>query len=250
MTITEHDPAVEAARGLSSAQRDYSVTGIELRAVGTDSNLIDFYGHASVTGRAYDMYGGVEAGGFTETIVPGAFKKTLSEKPDVAFLVNHAGLTLARTKAGTLKLAEDSVGLEVRAQLDRRVSVVNDITVLMEQGNLDEMSFAFRVVKQAWLNADGEEVPWWDMAGIDRQIREVSLQKGDVSVVNYGANPYTDAALRSLPDDQLLELLAGKPELVARAVAMNLPAPPAAEPSMHPDVAARYWSSVRAARGL
>ena len=46
MTITEHDPAVEAARGLSSAQRDYSVTGIELRAVGTDSNLIDFYGHA------------------------------------------------------------------------------------------------------------------------------------------------------------------------------------------------------------
>lgn len=130
------------------------------------------------------------------------------------------------------------------------MSVVNDITVLMEQGNLDEMSFAFRVVKQAWLNTDGEEVPWWDMAGVDRQIREVSLQKGDVSVVNYGANPYTDAALRSLPDDQLLELLAGKPELVARAAAMNLPAPPAIAPTMHPDVAARYWATVKAARGL
>jgi HK97 family phage prohead protease len=250
MTMTEHDPILEQSRGCTAAQRDYAVTGIELRAVGSDSNLVDFYGHASVTGRAYDMYGGVEAGGFTETIVAGAFKKTLREKPDVAFLVNHAGLTLARTKAGTLQLAEDSVGLEVRAQLDRRVSIVNDITVLMEQGNLDEMSFAFRVVKQAWLNEDGAEVPWWDMAGIDRQIREVSLQKGDVSVVNYGANPYTDAALRSLPDEQLLDLLAGRPELVARAAAMNIPAPPEVQPGMHPDVAERYWNAIRTSRGL
>lgn len=249
MTITEPDRSVlESTRGLVSAQRDYAVTGIELRAVGEDSSLVNFAGHASVTGRAYPMYGGRDAGGWDETIVPGAFKKTLSEKPDVAFLVNHTGLTLARTKAGTLRLAEDKVGLAVEATMDRRVSIVNDIAVLMEQGNLDEMSFAFRIVKQAWLTEDGDEVPWWDTAGIDRQIKEVSLQKGDVSVVNYGANPYTDAALRGLDDDALFDIVRGRPELLARAAAMNVIVPEPqleVEAPMHPDVAARYWQAQR-----
>lgn len=246
MTITEPDRAVlELTRGLVAAQRDYAVSGIEMRSVEGDDNLVDFYGHASVTNTAYEMYGGPDKGGWNETVDSGAFKKTLSEKPDVAFLVNHGGLTLARTKAGTLQLAEDKIGLEVRAQMDRRVSVVNDIAVLMDQRNLDEMSFAFRVVKQAWLDADGEEVPWWDMAGIDRHIREVSLQKGDVSVVNYGANPYTDAALRGLDDEALFDIVRARPELIARAAALNVVEPCV----MHPDVAARYWQAQRATRG-
>ncbi len=194
---------LEATRGLGEVHRLYAVEGIELRAASDpDSTVLDFYGHASVTGKPYEMYGGPDKGGWNETVDPGAFKKTLSEDPDVAFLVNHTGLPLARTKAGNLQLAEDRVGLETKAQLDKRVSLVSDIGVLMETKVMDEMSFAFRIIRQKWLDAEGEEVPWWDMAGIDRHITEVSIHKGDVSLVTYGANPFTDASMRgiTLPD--------------------------------------------------
>jgi HK97 family phage prohead protease len=197
--------ALEATRGLGASTRLYQVAGIEIRADDdAESTKLRFYGHASVTDKGYDMYGGPDKGGWTEFVDSGAFKKTLAEKADVAFKVNHEGLTLARTKAGSLRLAEDKIGLEVDADLDKRVSIVNDVAVLMEGGELDEMSFAFRIVKQKWLDLDGEEVPWWDLTGIERHLVELNLNKGDVSVVNYGANPFTDATLRSLnlgPDD-------------------------------------------------
>ena len=243
MTLEIDRAALEGIRGLTGATREYSVTGIEIRAKDDeDSPILDFYGHASVTAKPYDMYGGPDKGGWVEIVDKGSFKKTLSEKPDVAFLVNHGGLTLARTKAKTLQLREDDIGLEVKAQLDSRVSIVNDISILMEAGNLDEMSFAFRVTKQSWFDADGEEVPWWDLAGIERHIREVSIQKGDVSVVNYGANPYTDAALRGIPDDALLAVLAERPELAARAATLLAPAAaPVVEPKVHPDLAERLY---------
>jgi HK97 family phage prohead protease len=210
--------AIESKRGNTQARRLYAVEDVEVRASAEpDSTLVNFRGHASVTGKGYDLYGGPDGGGWTEYVDQGAFKKTLSEKPDVAFLLNHTGLTLARTKAGTLKLAEDSVGLLTKAQLDTRVSAVNDMVVLMDQGNLDEMSFAFRVVKQTWLNRDGEEVPWWDLDGVERHIGEVSMHKGDVSVVNYGANPFTDAKLRSL-DAVVRELTADVDNLDAEQI--------------------------------
>lgn len=190
-------------RGPADARRTYCVSGIDVRAKtggGATGTMVDFYGHASVTDKGYEMFGGPDRGGFVEYVDRGAFKKTLKENADVAFLVNHGGMTLARTKAGTLSLAEDAIGLEVRAQLDTRVSAVNDLVILMQAGNIDEMSFAFRVVKQKWLDREGREVEWWDMDGVERHITEVSLQNGDVSAVNFGASPWTDADLRSLDD--------------------------------------------------
>jgi HK97 family phage prohead protease len=202
MTMTQPSEAELRAltpkRGLSTVTRSFAVTGVEVRAKDEESTVKDFYGHATVYEKGYEMYGGPDKGGWEEFVDAGAGKKTLSESPDVAFLVNHTGLTLARTKAGTLQLAEDKIGLEVKAQLDTRVSIVNDLVLLMEAGNLDEMSFAFRLMKQKWLDADGEEVPWWDLSGIERHITEYSIHKGDVSVVNYGASPHTDASVRSL----------------------------------------------------
>lgn len=239
--------ALEPLRGLGHADRNYTVSGIEVRAAGDSSTIVDFYGHASVTGKGYEMYGGPDKGGWTEYVEPGAFTKTLKEKPDVAFLVNHGGMSLARTKAGNLQLAEDKIGLEVRAQLDTRVSVVNDMVLLMDSGVLDEMSFAFRIVKQVWRNADGEEVPWWDLSGINRHITEVSLNKGDVSVVNYGANPFTDAAMRDIDDDSLLTLVRSRAgdddfaERIAAAITRKADADPEPQSEveverMHPDL--------------
>ena len=64
------------------------------------------------------------------------------------------------------------------------------------------MSFAFRVKAQEWeATAD---FPDDDMAL--RTITEVSLHKGDVSVVNFGANPTTSASVRSV--EEALKIIA------------------------------------------
>jgi hypothetical protein len=65
----------------------------------------------------------------------------------------------------------------------------------MSRGDMDEMSFAFRVKRDEWSEDDTQ-----------RTLMEVSLHKGDVSVVNFGANPATSAQLNSASD--ALEILA------------------------------------------
>lgn len=121
---------------------------------------------------------------FKEVITPGAFRKTLSETPDVRLLVNHEGLPLARTKNGTLTLTEDEVGLRFDADI-ADTQEGRDIYTLVSRGDVDQMSFAFRVIRQKW-NADRTE----------RMLTEVSLADGDVSVVTYPAYPATTVEAR------------------------------------------------------
>lgn len=247
MTILEpvgaERAALEATRGLDVVtSRDWTVTGVEVRAASEpDSPLVEFYGHASVTGKSYEMYGGPDAGGWNETVDKGAFKRTLDANPDVPFKINHEGMSLARTNAGNLQLREDSTGLEVKATLDTRISIVNDMVLLMEAGTLDEMSFAFRIKKQSWLDADGEEVPWWDMSGIDRHLTELDIHKGDVSIVNYGANPHTVGAkvMRSLDDLRGLTLDDCDEAELREAIAYLESLLPA--PAIHPDLVAAHY---------
>jgi len=121
---------------------------------------------------------------FSERIAPGAFRKTLSETPDVRLLINHEGLPLARTKNGTLTLSEDEVGLRFDAELPD-TSEARDLWTLIQRGDVDQMSFAFRVIRQKW-SADRTE----------RTLTEVSLADGDVSVVTYPAYPTTSVEAR------------------------------------------------------
>ena len=121
---------------------------------------------------------------FIEYIAPGAFRKTLSETPDVRLLINHEGLPLARTKNGTLVLTEDEVGLRFDAELPD-TSEARDLYTLIERGDVDQMSFAFRVIRQKF-NKDRSE----------RTLTEVSLADGDVSVVTYPAYPTTTVEAR------------------------------------------------------
>lgn len=157
----------------------------ELRAEG--ESTLKLTGYASVFDAPYDVWGGPAAGGFSETIDRKAFDVTLRGKPDVHLLINHEGMPLARTKSGTLQLSTDRTGLYVEADLDRRDPDVQRLQSKMERGDMDEMSFAFRAIRQEW-NADETE----------RRLTEVSIDRGDVSVVNYGANPATSTSLRSL----------------------------------------------------
>lgn len=162
--------------------------GMELRE--SPNGTLTFTGYASVTETPYEMQDFL--GDYTEVVRRGAFSKTLAEGADVPFKLNHDGMTLARTKSGTMRLSEDSTGLHVEADLDPRNGQVSDIRSAMDRGDLDEMSFAFRVTRQEWS-------PDWSQ----RDITEVNLNKGDVSIVNYGANPHTSGltSLRSALHD-------------------------------------------------
>lgn len=166
-----------------------------------DSDTITLTGYAS-TFEPYEMYGGPDAGGWIEQLDRAAFTNTLREKPDLHLLINHEGMPLARTKSDTLQLGVDRHGLKVTAQLDRSDPDVQRLEPKMRRGDMDEMSFAFRVKGQKWECT--EEFPEDNYAL--RTITEVSLHKGDVSVVNFGANPTTSAELKSV--DQALAFLA------------------------------------------
>ena len=122
-------------------RRSFSLAGAQMRSTpnGTGGEVVTFTGYASVTGRSYEMHD--MAGSYPETVLPGAFRGTLANNPDVPFLVNHGGMTLARTKSGTLKLSEDSTGLLTEAKLDPRNSTVADLRIAMERGDVDEMSW-------------------------------------------------------------------------------------------------------------
>lgn len=135
---------------------------------------------------------------FKERIAPGAFRKTLSEMPDVRLLINHEGLPLARTKNGTLTLTEDERGLRFDAEL-ADTQEARDIYTLVQRGDVDQMSFAFRVIRQNWSKDKSE-----------RTLTEVSLADGDVSVVTYPAYPTTTVEARKKIADALDAIKEGR----------------------------------------
>lgn len=193
--------SVRAEYGIDRAVIEQRVTprprigqAFEMRAVpnGTGGTDLRLSGFASITCRdqndnsaAYEMEDAF--GTFIESVQTGAFRKTISEGCDTAFLLNHTGMTLSRTKSGTLKLSEEMTpfafghtGLYYEARLDPQNAQVQAMRSAVERGDLDECSFAFRVMRQEWNKA-------YDR----RWITECSLDKGDVSLVNYGASPHT-----------------------------------------------------------
>ncbi|MEV5953734.1 HK97 family phage prohead protease [Streptomyces sp. NPDC051987] len=185
------DLSVRAERPATLQHRALPFRDVELRAKpdGTGGDTLTFTGYACVTEVGYEMEDWL--GPFTEVVRQGAFTKTLAEGADVPFLVNHTGLTLARTKSGTMRLAEDDTGLHTEADLDPASPHVQALRSAMDRGDVDEMSFGFWITRQQWS-------PDFDQ----RDILEVSLNKGDVSIVNYGANPNTAGAQLNARDVQ------------------------------------------------
>jgi Escherichia/Staphylococcus phage prohead protease len=179
-------------------QTSFGSPEIELRE--QDDGTIVLSGYGSVTETPYPI------GFYDETVVRSAFKRTLAEGCDTQFLVNHSGGPLARTTTGSLDLDENQRGLWYAARLQPWDPDVASIRPKLERGDLSESSFAFLVREQEW-----------DADFTKRALLDVSLHRGDVSVVNYGANPATTASLRSLQAvgldrfaGSLQELRAGK----------------------------------------
>jgi len=167
-------------------EREFRGRWVRLPAeVRSDEDGVTVEGYAAVFDQPTDI-----GGMFREVIAPGAFVDAIG-RDDVVFLVNHEGLPLARSRAGTgtMDLSEDDRGLKVRTVLDPDDPDVRAIVGKMRRGDLDKMSFAFWPEVQEW--DDSGDVPL-------RTVRKARLY--DVSVVTTPAYDGTDIGLRCLAD--------------------------------------------------
>jgi HK97 family phage prohead protease len=139
---------------------------------------------ASVTGVWYPIGGGVQ-----EKMVPGCFTRTLKNQPppDVALRLEHDGLPIARstskTGSPTLQLSEVDDGLLGVADLNPRDPDVQSLRAKAEHLDL-QASFAFRCNRDAWSD---------DL--MRREVLEVNMHEGDLSIVAFGANSQTTVAV-------------------------------------------------------
>lgn len=175
------DLAVDAAGHL---HRTVAVTsGAIARAEGDDTAPIGFRGHAAVFNTP--TWIGSKRWGFWEEIAPGAFTKAIQEN-DVRFLINHdPNLVLARTANQTLRLSQDGVGLAVDADMNP-TTYARDHALLLERGDVNQMSFAFAMIDYTWrTNDDGTET-----------LVHNSVELFDVASVTYPAYESTDGGLR------------------------------------------------------
>lgn len=147
---------------------------VEKRAEG-DPPL--FLGHAAVFNTLSVMMWG-----FREKIAPGAFAGSLGD--DVRALWDHqTGMVMGRTKSGTLRLAEDMVGL--RFENDPPLSATREIESV-QRGDVDQMSFGFSTLEDTWDIDENDQVI--------RTLLKVKLY--EVSYVTFPAYPATSVGVR------------------------------------------------------
>jgi HK97 family phage prohead protease len=156
-------------------KRTVAYTTLEARAA-ADGAVVE--GYAAVFGSPSEPMP------FIEYVKRGAFAKTLKDGADVRLLIDHVGVPLARTKSGTLQLTEDERGLYMRATLDPTNPDAQRVLSATKRGDLSQMSFAFRTIKDSW-----------SKDRMTRELREVQLY--DVSIVTYPAYEDTVVAVRN-----------------------------------------------------
>ncbi|WP_052069489.1 HK97 family phage prohead protease [Streptacidiphilus albus] len=174
-------------RGRREERRQRMPAQFEFRAnpSGAGPQTFRFSGYAATFEQPFEMW---DSWGdpYLETLAAGACARTLANGADVQFLIGHntMGIPMARTRSGTMTLSADTTGLLVEApNLDGRHSQVQDLAVAMERQDMDEMSIGFIALMQQWS-------PDW----MERRITEISLNRGDVSVVCWAANPNATGA--------------------------------------------------------
>lgn len=152
--------------------------------------------------------------GFREVIKPGAFSRALKEKQDVRALINHnPDLMLGRSKSGTLQLSEDHRGLKFRVEMPA-TSYAADAMECIQRGDLDQCSFGFRAVKQAWVD---EKDPETGLPRATRELHDVDLS--DISAVVFPAYDGTSVKAR---DFSAAELRSVFPEGIPADVAEHV----------------------------
>ncbi|MGH3795949.1 MAG: HK97 family phage prohead protease [Pseudonocardiaceae bacterium] len=167
----------------------------------TGTEFVHLSGNASVADTPYEMWDFY--GPYVERVARDAFSDSLARQPDVAFLANHEGMTMARTRAGTLLLSSTPEGLIAEAWLNPQRTDCSSLITAIKDGCIDQMSFGAMLEDGIW-NDDFTEFT----------LTRLDLNCGDVSAVNFGANPYTSIASRAR---RVIESIDRMPESAARA---------------------------------
>lgn len=125
---------------------------------------------------------------FREKILPGAFSRSLRSRNNVKMFVNHnMDQVLASSRAGTLKLTEDSRGLLVEADLPP-TTYAKDLSIMMRRGDVDSMSFGFSVPRNGDI---------WNEERTERTLKEVRLHEVSI-VTSFPAYAATTAQVRTI----------------------------------------------------
>jgi hypothetical protein len=128
--------------------------------------------------------------GYSESIAPGAFTRTIKDNDEVLALVEHdQSKLLGRRSAGTLRLSESSEGLEFSIDVPQ-TTLGNDTREQIKRGDLQAMSFAFS------LDSSEDEV-WTRSSTGRRERRLLNLRLHDISIVSSPAYERTALAVRS-----------------------------------------------------
>lgn len=127
-------------------------------------------------------------GWFEETIARGAISEDVLK--DVAFFYNHDLNTkpLARTRTGKLKFEINEHGVDMDAEVNGNRSDVNDLYLAIDDGDIDGMSFKFRVEEDEWKDLDTDYPK--------RRITKIGYVQ-EVSAVNYPAYDGTSIYART-----------------------------------------------------
>jgi HK97 family phage prohead protease len=179
------------ALNLNKDERQQMTTQVERRV-----NTVEFdvrNGEASSDGMSFTGYAAVfnspsEPLPFTEVIKEGAFKRSLKSRNEVKLFMNHnTDVVLGSTRAGTLRLTEDSRGLLAQADLPD-TSAGRDLSILMKRGDVSSMSFGFSVPPK------GDA---WSKDGATRELHQIRLHEVSI-VTGFPAYAATTASVRSL----------------------------------------------------
>lgn len=174
---------MEHRKQVETAERRY-IHDSEVRAVGDSGRTIR--GYAARFGSVYDM------GWYTEELHRDALKN--ADMSDVRGLFNHdSNLILGRTKAGTVRVGVDSIGIWYEIDLPG-TTAGNDVLENIRVGNVDQSSWGFMLRRTKDSNGD----QWERRNGRDHRILMDVETLFDVSPVTFPANPDTSVAKRSL----------------------------------------------------
>lgn len=164
-----------------------SFSSYEARLNENDENTGIIEGVPIVFEQATDI-----GGWFEETIARGAISEDVLR--DVAFFYNHDLNTkpLSRTRTRKLSFLIENDGVHMSSQINLRRSDCNDLYIAIQDGDIDGMSFMFRVEAEEWTGLDTDYPK--------RRITKIGYVQ-EVSAVNYPA--YTGTSINARADGSL-----------------------------------------------
>lgn len=163
-------------------ERRVSHVEFDVRELDTSKDKMTFRGYAAVFNSPSQPLP------FTEYIREGAFTRSLKSRNEVKMFKNHnTDIVLGSTRAGTLRLTEDSTGLLAEADLPPTTDG-KDLSILMQRGDVNSMSFGFSVPVK------GDS---WSDDGQTRELHQIRLHEVSI-VTGFPAYEATTASVRSI----------------------------------------------------